>query len=186
MSAAKKLFVDDPVDPKLSRHYDILMKFKEGEFPNLDKYTMIEVGTAIADFEFIDFLKSERDKLQGTTTKTVAKVPVELKVADATGEHHIIAQIPTSFFEQLGRGQTAESQETAYASDKKAFPEPKLYTREQAAEVMQVSKGTIDNLTKDGTLKCHLIQGTKLKRYKWEDIDNALHAIEMRLNKRFH
>jgi hypothetical protein len=113
-------------------------------------------------------------------------VPVECQLNDSTQKYQIVAQIPTSFFDQLGRVQTVESQETDCSSDKKAFPEPKLYTREQAAEVMQVSIGTIDNLTKDGTLKCHLIQGTKLKRYKWEDIDNALHAIEMRLNKRFH
>ena len=108
MVRSEKLFENHPADPKRSRHYDILMKFKEGEFPDLDAYTMIEVGSAIADFEFIEFLKSERDKLQGTTTKTISKVPVELKVADDTGEQQIVAQIPKSFFEQLGRGQTME------------------------------------------------------------------------------
>ena len=182
---SEKLFEDHPEDPNRSRHYDILMKFKEGEFPDLDTYTMIEVGTAIADIEFIEFLQSERDKLQGATTKTTIKVPVELKVADSREEHQIVAQIPKSFFEQLGRGQTMESQETTYASDKKVFPEPKLYTREQTAKLMQVSVSTIDNLTKGGTLICHRIHGTNMKRYKWEDIDNALHAIEMRVNKRF-
>lgn len=180
---SQKLFVDHPADENRSRHYDILMAFKEGEFPDLEEYTMIEVGIAMADIEFVEYLKSERDKLLATIQKTTLKIPVELKVKDDTQEHQLIVQIPQGFFEQLG--QREEIKDPNCERAKQTFPDPKLYTREETAKLMNVSIGTIDNLTKEGTLKCHRIGNTRMTRYKWEDIDNALDALEMRLNKRF-
>jgi hypothetical protein len=180
---SETLFVDHPADEKRSWQYDILMKFKEGEFPDLEEYTMIEVSIAMADIEFIEYLKSEWEKLVGSVQKTTVKVPVEVKAKDNIQEYQLIVRVPQGFFEQLG--QTKESKNPENESAKKAFPEPKLYTRGETAKLMNVSIGTIDNLTKDGILKCHRIKGTAMKRYKQEDIDNALDILEMRLNKRF-
>ena len=180
----EKLFHPNPADKRESRLHDILLCFKDGEFPDLEKYSLIEVGIVVGDIEFIEYLESERDELLQTMTETTAKVPVEFKMAEESRLHELIVQIPGQFFEKLAQKQTDESNAQISPASKR-IPEPKLYTREQTSELMNVSISTVDNLTKDGTLKCHRIGNTSMKRYKWEDIDNALEVMEMRVNKRF-
>lgn len=181
----ENLFVDYPADEKHSKRYDIFMQFREGEFPDLEKYSLVKAGIVIGEIEFIEFLKSERYALLKEITKTTVKVPVEPITPENNQLHELIVQIPPQFFDSLAQNQQPEESDTKRTSGSKQFPKPKLYTHEQTSELMNVSISTVDNLTKDGTLKCHRIGNTSMKRYKWEDIDDALEVMEMRLNWRF-
>ena len=181
----ENLFVDNPADETHSKRYDILMHLREGEFPDLEKHSLIEVGIAMGEIYFIEFLKSERDALLKALTKTTVKVPVELKTSEDTQLHELIVQIPPQFFESFAQKKHSEDSDNVNDSGSKRIPGPKLYTRKQTSDLMSLSVSTIDNLTKEGTLKCHRIKGTSMKRYKWEDIDNALQVMEMRVNRRF-
>ena len=130
---SENLFVDHPADERHSKRYDIIMQLREGEFPDLEKYSLIEVGIAMGEIEFIEFLKSERDALLKEMTKTTVKVPVELKISEDTQLHELIVQIPPPFFESLGQKHQTEESDNISESGSKRIPEPKLYTREQTS-----------------------------------------------------
>ena len=61
------------------------------------------------------------------------------------------------------------------------YPRPihelKLYTRKEAADILQVSLPKLDELTKEEKLKVSRIGGDGDKRYRWEDLQELLVEI---------
>lgn len=51
-----------------------------------------------------------------------------------------------------------------------------LYTRKEVAKLLDISLNTLNEWTKDGTIKAHRI-GTRV-RYKEEDVQNALKEVK--------
>ncbi len=180
-----KLRVNHPSDEKRSRLYEIYSLLIDGEFPDLEKYDLIEISIIIAEITFIDFLKQEEQQFSARQHPKTFIVPVELTTPSKTGEHSLQVKIPQGFFEKIQKEILHKELENLELPKNRNVPEPKFYTRQETAKIMNVSLNTVDKLTKEGTLKCHRIKGTSMKRYKWEDIDNALDVMEMRLNKRF-
>lgn len=180
-----KIQVSPGVDDKESELFEIYGLLKQGEFPDIEKYGLRNISIVMADLLFIDFLKEEQQRLLAANYPKTLMVPVELTTPSKTGEYSLQIKVPPEFFKDIQKEILHQELEKIELPKTNKIPEPKLYTREETAKLMNVSIGTIDNLTKDGTLKCHRIKGTAMKRYKWEDIDNALDALEMHLNKRF-
>ena len=50
---------------------------------------------------------------------------------------------------------------------------PELLTRQQTAEFLSVSLGTIDNLSRDGVLKKHHLGGSNVPRFKRQEVREA-------------
>ena len=179
------LKVNYPSDERKSRLYEIYGLLKEGEFPDLSKYDLVEGAIVIADLTFIEFLKSEQQRLLAEQIYTTVKVPVELTTSTDQQEYSLLVKIPPAFFEKIHKDALQNELQKVELPKTPRVTEPKLYTRKETAKIMNASVNTIDNLTKEGILKCHRIGNTSMKRYKWEDIENALEVVDMRMNRRF-
>jgi len=57
-------------------------------------------------------------------------------------------------------------------------PTDELLTRKQVALVLKVSLPTLNELTKDGTLKAYRVKGSNRLRYKTSDLNNALTILK--------
>ncbi len=163
---------------------ELLKQLQNGDYPDSTKNEPFWTGKVLGQIQYIKFLKAEKKNLLQTETFTTVKVPIELKKNQETHEDYLHVQIPPDFFKTI--------QQEAIRKELKSFNfpqlptshEPKLYTRKETAEIMQVSLPTLDELTKRGTIICHRIGDTSMKRYKWNDIQSALVKIETEFRRR--
>ena len=112
------------------------------------------------------------------------RVPIELKRNQQIHEDYLHVNIPPGFFKAIQHEVIREELESFQLPQNATLQEPKLFTRTETSEIMQISLPTLDELTKQGSIKCHRIGDTSLKRYRWEDIQAALIIIETRFRRR--
>ncbi len=165
---------------------NMVAKLKYGEFPDTRKYNPFWIGKVLILIKYSDFLKKEREKLQIREDFSTLKVPLELDFDNQKHKYFISIRIPSEILSIFDKSEKERSNEQIVSEDSINPPitYSKLLTRKETSEIMQVSLPTIDNMTKQGKLKCYRIGNTNLKRYKMEDINDLLLQIqtEIKLN----
>lgn len=156
----------------------ILKHFQKGEYPEPEKYSPYLIGRVMALIQYIELLKAEKRMLLQTESFTTAKVPVELRKDKETKTDYLYVQIPPDFFTIIQKDAIREELRSFDFQQQQPVPDPKLYTRKETAEIMQISLPKLDELTNQGDIKCYRIGDTNMKRYRWEDIQTALVLIE--------
>ncbi len=156
----------------------MIKQLQQGNYPNSTKEDPFWTSKVLGILQLVEFLKTEKKKLLQTETFTTVKVPIELKKNEELHEDYLHVQIPKEFFSSIHQEAIRKELKLINIPQPPPSHEPKLYTRKETSEIMQVSLPTLDELTKRETIKCYRIGETGMKRYKWNDIQAALVKIE--------
>ena len=162
----------------------IMKQLRKGNYPDNSKYDSFWIGRVLALIQYVEFLKAEKRKLLNVDSITTVKVSVELKRDQKTHSELLTVNIPSGFFKFIQLDLIKEELKSYKIPFPDAPPVPKLYTRVETSDIMQISLPTLDEMTKQGKIKCHRIGDTNMKRYQWKDIQAALVEIESRYNGR--
>ena len=153
-------------------------------YPDTSKYDPFWIGRVLALIQYVEFLKAEKRKLLNVDSITTVKVPVELKRDQKTHSELLTVNIPSGFFKFIQQDLIKEELKSYKVPLPDDHSTPKLYTRAETSVIMQISLPTLDDMTKQGKIKCHRIGDTNMKRYRWKDIQEALVEIELRYTGR--
>lgn len=159
---------------------EMIKLLQKGTYPDSKKYDPYHIGRLLAVLQYLEFLKSEKRKLVTPQAGTAIEVPLELKKDQETTIGQFVVTIPSGLYEYFKQGEALGAEMSSESPAPEEDARRKLYTRSEAAELMQISLPTLDQMTKQGEIKCHRIKGKNMKRYKWEDIQQALVEIEAR------
>jgi hypothetical protein len=162
----------------------MIKQLRKGVYPDTSKHDPFWIGRTLALIQHIEFLKAEKRKLLNVDSVTTVKVPVELKRDQQTHSELLNVSIPSGFFKFIQQDLIKEELKSYKVPLPDDHTTPKLYTRAETSEIMQISLPTLDDMTKQGKIKCHRIGDTNMKRYKWKDIQEALVEIESRYTGR--
>jgi hypothetical protein len=163
---------------------EILKQFQNGDYPDTEKYDPYIIGKVMALIQYLELLNVEKKKLLQTDNFTTAKVPVEFKNNKETNTTYLQVQIPPDFFAIIQKDLIHEELKSYEFQAPQPVPDPKLYTPDETAEIMQITTDTLRERTNQGIIKGYRIGGTRRKRYRWEDIQNALVEIETGFSRR--
>ena len=162
----------------------IMKQLRKGNYPDSSKYDPFWIGKVLALIQYVEFLKAEKRKLLEVDGVKTVKVPVELKRDQKTHSELLTVSIPSGFFKFIQQDLIKEELKSYKVPLPDDHSMPKLYTRAETSDIMQISLPTLDDMTKQGKIKCHRIGDTNMKRYRWKDIQEALIEIESRYNGR--
>ncbi len=162
----------------------IVNQLQKGNFPDTAIYDPLDIGRVFGWIQHIEILKEKRKELLKTKSITTVNVPVELTKDEQTHEFNLQVSIPPDFIKSIQQETIREELKSFKSHHLIQAPEPKLFTRSETSEIMQISLPTLDELTKKGTIKCYRIGDTNMKRYRLEDIQAALVKIETEYRRR--
>lgn len=172
----KVLSVEEYLGSEDNAAYHINTFYKNGEYPDIDKFKHHDISITLSLILFKQFLKEELSELISIKTKDQAFLIKGSFISEEVKEGNLMLRLPIQQIVELVKKEIKKESPKETKTEKKGVM--KYYTTKQVCEMLQVSAQTLNQWRENGIIVAGRA-GNKQIRYTEKDIQNAVKKINV-------